>query len=264
MKETNLNRFYHFGASLELIQAHITIGMKLADLFAYLVIAQDWLIAFLRETEDFSRDLKDTRQTAQYLLNAVNVMMESAKVDFNRPVSQSEVSSIIEGKEELERNLEREHRNLCVFTVTPKGIYDTRLLIEQPELKFPEKIRATLPPQMLYDLKEAGRCLAFEIPTACAFHVCRGTEAVMLTYYELLAKHPWDKKKKDWKIYIEQLCVEKAPQQIINRLEEIRLLDRNAYIHPDINVTLDEAPNLFELCTNVVSLMGLEMSKLTP
>jgi len=86
----------------------------------------------------------------------------------------------------------------------------------------------------------------------------------MFGYYELLARHPWPYKKRDWKIYIEQLGKEKAPKQITNRLEEIRALDRNAYIHPDVNITLEEAPILFELCTGVVFLMGQEMGKLTP
>jgi len=40
-------------------------------------------------------------------------------------------------------------------------------------------------------LKEAGRCLAFDLPTACAFHICRATEALMLTYYEALTGNAW-------------------------------------------------------------------------
>jgi hypothetical protein len=50
--------------------------------------------------------------------------------------------------------------------------------------------------------------LAFELPPACAFHICRGTAPVMLKYYEHLASHAWQLQKKDWKIYIEQLTKE--------------------------------------------------------
>jgi len=174
------------------------------------------------------------------------------------------MQKLLGARQSFEAHFDEEHKRIAVFTVLPKGIYDMSALIETPEQKFPEKIRAMLPEQMLYDLKQAARCLAFEIPTACAFHICRGTEAVMFGYYELLARHPWPYKKRDWKIYIEQLGKEKAPKQITNRLEEIRALDRNAYIHPDVNITLEEAPILFELCTGVVFLMGQEMGKLTP
>ncbi|MFZ0362096.1 MAG: hypothetical protein WAL58_16765 [Terriglobales bacterium] len=264
VKETNLNIFYHFGDSLRCLQEHIQIGVSASSVLADIVLAREWLESFIFETREFHLALKDSRTSAQAILRVLLDIYTNLPHDYARTLTQAEVWLILSGKEELEKNFEREHRSLSVFTVTPKGIYDTRLLIEMPELKFPEQIRASLPKQMLYDLRQAGRCLAFEIPTACAFHVCRGTEAVMLQYYELLAKQPWPHKKKDWKIYVEQLCVKGAPKQITNRLEEIRVLDRNAYVHPDVNVTLEEAPNLFELCTNVVSLMGLEMSKLTP
>ena len=264
MKETNLNVFYHLGGSLTYLQEHIAIGMPVKALYGELVLPQSWLESFLRETKEFFSTLRDTRTSADRLLIAIKDIMESIPEDWERTMTTLELHTVFAGKDELEKNFEREHRNLNVFTVTPKGIYDTRLLVEQPELKFAEKIRPILPPQMLYDLKQAGRCLAFDIPTACAFHVCRGTEALMLTYYERLAGHSWCFAKKDWKIYIEQLRKEGAPKNITNRLDEIRELDRNTYIHPDVNVTLEEAPILFELCTGVAFLMGQEITKLIP
>ena len=81
-------------------------------------------------------------------------------------------------------------------------------------------------------------------------------------YHELLTKAPWPHKKRDWKIYVEQLGVAGAPKAITRRLEEIREFDRNPYIHPDDNVSLEEAPVLFELCTGVIFLMAQEMEKL--
>ncbi len=60
----------------------------------------------------------------------------------------------------------------------------------------------------------------------------------------------------------EQLAKEGAPKSITARLDEIRELDRNTYIHPDKNVSLEEAPVLFELCSGVVFQMGQELKKL--
>jgi hypothetical protein len=262
MKETNLNIFYHFGASVNFLADKIEAGAPASSILSYLFLTREWLEAFLRETTDYWRDLKDTRHTALHLLNNLNGIEESLRRDWNHLVTELEAQTVFTGKTEIERNLERECKNLSVFTVTRKGIYDTRALIESPEDKFPEKLHSIFPTQMLYDLKQAGRCLAFDIPTACAFHIFRATEALMLAYYALLAKHDWNFKKKDWKIYIEQLIIEKAPVQITDRLEEIRLKDRNPYIHPDQNVTLDEAPLLFELCTGVLHSMAQEMSRL--
>jgi len=45
-------------------------------------------------------------------------------------------------------------------------------------------------------------------------------------------------------------------------LDEIRAMDRNSYAHPDRNVTLEESPVQFELCTNVMFQMGSEIDKI--
>ena len=106
--------------------------------------------------------------------------------------------------------------------------------------------------------------LAFDIPTACAFHICRATESLILKYYEALSGHGWTFKKRDWKIYVEQLVKENAPRHITDRLDEIRELDRNAYTHPDRDVTVEEAPIQFELCTSVMFQMADEISRKMP
>ena len=63
--------------------------------------------------------------------------MDSIPKDFNRLVTQDEMRALFYWKDKLEEAFEREHRNLDVFTVTPKGLYNTRLLIEAPENDFP-------------------------------------------------------------------------------------------------------------------------------
>jgi hypothetical protein len=264
MKSTNLNIFVQLGSQLQYFVQAAHIGQEWGEMFLFSHFAKEWLAAFVAETAEYSDSLRDSRASAQGLLDQMNTLFALPPSDWKRPITQAEYIALSNGKEEFENNFEREHKNIDVFTVTPKGIYNTRLLMERPETQFPEKVRAILPDQMIYDLKQAGRCLAFDIPTACAFHVCRATEALMIAYYELLAGHPWAHKKRDWKIYIEQLTVEKAPPKITQRLEEIRALDRNTYIHPDINVSSEEALVLFGLCGAVNYYMAEEMVKPTP
>jgi len=261
MKETNLNIFYHLGASIEYMFANISIGMDVGALILELSGPKPWLEEFIKETEPLDLALKNTRAAAQKLLNKIYDIMEDIPRDWERKMNQGEMLSLHDLKHKFLTEFEHDHRNLDVFAVTPKGIYSTRQLIENAENSFSEKVRSVLPPQSIADLRAAGKCLAFEIPTACAFHVCRATEALMLKYYEVLVGHSWTFKKKDWKIYVEQLSVEKAPKSITNRLDEIREMDRNAYIHPDINVTLEEAPILFELCKGVIFQMAQEIQK---
>jgi hypothetical protein len=260
MKATNLNVFYQLGANITYLVDHVHIGDRAISLFTGIHIPCEWLVRFRTESDELGDSLKDTCAAAEGFITMIHGWMDSIPKDSNRLVTQDEMHALFYWKDKFEEAFEREHRNLDVFTVTPKGIYSTRLLIEKPENKFSPSVRSKLPTQTFEDLQQAGRCLAFDIPTACAFHVCRATEALMLAYYEFLAGHPWSFTKKDWKIYVEQLAKEKAPKRITDRLDEIREFDRNSYIHPDVNVTLEEAPVLFELCTGVMFLMAKEMT----
>lgn len=263
MKATDLNIFFQLGTQLQQFIQAGHIDQEWGEFYTYSIFARQWLVAFVKETAEYGDSLKDSRASAQSLLGRMSTIFDLPQSDWKRPITQDEYVSLSRGKDEFEKNFEREYKNIDVFTVTPKGIYNTRLLMERPEAQFPDKVRPILPGQLIYDLKQAGRCLAFDIPTACAFHVCRGTEALMLAYYKVLAGHDWNFKKKDWKIYIEQLVVEGTPKKITSRLEEIRDLDRNTYIHPDINVSLEEAQVLFGLCSGVNFYMAEEIHRLT-
>jgi Domain of unknown function (DUF4145) len=262
VKETNLNIWYHLGRGIKNIDK-LEPETELSQALFLLFDAYAWLINFVYETEGI--DIPDTRAAAQSLMEAMDLLGDIRTMSSQRkdtPVTREEVWKISGRRDWFEKCLDREYRSVDVFTVTPEGIYDTRLLMLRPEDKFPGRVRVMLPPQALSDLKQAAKCLAFEIPTACAFHICRATEALMLAYYEALSGHPWHlPKNRDWKTYIDHLAKEGAPKAITSRLDEIREMDRNAYAHPDRNVTLEESPVQFELCTNVIFQMGSEMDK---
>jgi hypothetical protein len=265
VKSTDPHMFYSLGVALERLGNELRPGMKGVDLFPYLIDPNNALLSLLSTTEGMPLD--DTRRVAVYLRKWALGMFRSIQADaqsLERAITSDESSMFHHSKDEFEAAFERESRNLDVFTVMQKGIYDTRALMTTPEKELPERLRKFLPPQTIEDLKQAGRCLAFEIPTACAFHICRGTEALMLSYYGTLAGHPWQLTKKDWKIYIEQLRVEGAPKSITVRLDEIRDMDRNAYTHPEKTVSLDEAPVIFRLCTGVNFYMCEELERLNP
>ncbi len=132
MKETNLNIFYHLGSCLSYMMENVSIGMGLQDLYMNLIMPQDWLKAFLKETEDFTDALKDTRTSAASLLDTVQTLLEEIPGDWEGKMTQPQMLALSGWKDDFDRNFEREHRNLDVFTVTPKGIYSTRQLIEKP------------------------------------------------------------------------------------------------------------------------------------
>jgi hypothetical protein len=259
MKRIDLSVFLHFGESLGELKKAWT-GMEWIEFYMLVLTPIDWLQRFIRETEGVP--CPDSTSSAKRLLA---ILTEATKQPVNpkRAITSDEVAGVFHTTDEFLESFEREHRNLDVFTVTPKGIYDTRLLIDKTEEKFPESIRKHFSPIMLYDLRQAGRCLAFEVPTACAFHVFRLTEALALRYWEVLAKHPWPHNQRDLGRYITEL--EKLPgvnKDLTRRLDEIRKFERNPTIHPEHIVDLERAPILFELSTGAIYGMGDEICKL--
>ncbi len=259
VKQTNLNIFYYLGAALEDV-GHVATGMQWFDAWMKVTPAQQWLLRFLAEI--LSVPLPDSQTAANELLDALNAVESRDHID--HPLTQEEVVRIHQLKEKFEAAFDRERQNIDVFTVTPKGIYNTRLLIENTEDKFPASVRKVLPPEMFYDLRQAGRCLAFEVPTACAFHIFRATEVVILRYHEVLAGGRWSKTNRNWAAYIEELnSLRNVNKDVTMRLDEIRKFERNPSIHPEAVVSLERAPTLFELCTGVIHTMGDEISKLT-
>jgi hypothetical protein len=81
--------------------------------------------------------------------------------------------------------------SLPIFLVENRGILDTKKLIESPEEAFSKEISEwikTTSPVAFFDLKEAGKCLAFGLATASGFHQLRFLEALLFPYYERLPK----------------------------------------------------------------------------
>jgi hypothetical protein len=159
----------------------------------------------------------------------------------------------------FETVLDNELARADIYSVSQKAIYDTSLLIEHAELILSESVRAVLPDQARDDLRQAGRCLAFETPTAAGFHLFRAAESVIKKYYEKLAKHAWPHNQRDWGKYIVELRKLSAPDKITTALDQTKANYRNPLIHPEDNLDLDEALSLFGMVQGVVTLMLQEI-----
>jgi hypothetical protein len=113
--------------------------------------------------------------------------------------------TIKEGAQELETVLAAELQSLDPYLVSQKGTHSTPDLIERAEIMFPEKIRKRLPEQAIIDVRQAGRCLALDNPTAAAFHVLRAVESVMAVYFKTVTGKPLPTRMRNWSIYLKAL-----------------------------------------------------------
>src|SRR5580698_5760364 len=117
--ETNLNLLLQFGMTIQALSDRMGTGKSVPEVAIYIPLPQKWLDEFLHQTTPLP--LKDSREAARKLRDLLAGIYESMRHG-ERAVSYEECSSFFSLKEEFEQAFEREHRNLSVFTVTPKGI----------------------------------------------------------------------------------------------------------------------------------------------
>src|SRR5260370_33907827 len=114
------------------------------------------------------------------------------------------VSNIRDAAKEFETVLRNECQVMDTYFVSKKGAYSTIDLIERAHFQIPESIRNKVPDLTRKDFDQAGKCIAFDVPTGAAFHLLRGTEAIIREYYDL--KVPGTRKAapkmRNWGTYI--------------------------------------------------------------
>jgi hypothetical protein len=142
------------------------------------------------------------------------------------------------------------------YVVTPKRYDTTKLIDDFPALMSPG-VFASLSKISKYDLSEAGKCIAFERPTAAAFHLLRATESELRHFYCTLIK---TKKvpKLLWGDMVEDLRKRRKIQKYIplyNNLDSIRIYYRNPTQHPDIIYNIEDVQDLCPLCLEVINRM---------
>lgn len=159
-------------------------------------------------------------------------------------------------------------QRLPVYSVPKQGIYDTDSLIEQAEFDIPEEYRIKLKPTTLADVQEAGRCLAFGVPTAAGFHIMRAVEDVLADYCDTVEidgakgvplKKPG--KSKNWGDYTTYLKRSEEPDVVQTHalLEPLGKYERNEIMHPERVLTENEAFRLFKEGQTAIERMAVRI-----
>ncbi len=251
MKQINAHFFYYLGSVIHpvaYLPGNYPAGLA-APIFANAVEALEVLVNGISGIQ-----APQSEEAAALLLDEIK-----KHLPLTAPVTGDARTRIVGLARNFAAVVSNEIQKLPIFFVAPKGLYRTSDLIEHSEQLLPVKLRDALPPQAEYDLKQAGRCLAFEAPTAVGYHLMRATEAVILKYYERLAKMPWPHPQRDWGRYITELKALGAPSKVTDALDQTRKNHRNPLLHPEDNLDLDEAIGLFGVVQGVLSLLLQEI-----
>ena len=147
------------------------------------------------------------------------------------------------------------------FVTTPKRL-DVAKLLNDPAALFAPDVFSNVTDLTRYDLTEAAKCIAFERPTAAAFHTLRATENVLREYYVKNVKRGRIKNP-NWGPILHDLRSKlikrrDSPKNIeilLNQLDYIRQQFRNPTQHPDKIYDIQEVQDLWSLCVDVINRM---------
>jgi hypothetical protein len=171
---------------------------------------------------------------------------------------------IVRAATDFETVFKNDTPSMEVFWVQQKGIYRTEDLIDHAELHLPDSMSNYLSSQAKVDLRAAGRCLAFNLPTATAFHVWRALEVTFGEYYVSLAGKSFENAKiaRNWGAYIKALNDAGADVKITGNLDHIRAEYRNPVIHPNVNVQPEEAFGLLGIGFSAITQVLSEIARI--
>lgn len=247
MKKQPIYEFYWFGTCIRFLQdAGQGHGIKSPGGVI------DNLTEFLGYLDTLS--LNVTKRVAEDKLDAITKELEDSIPD--QKLSSAQATKLSEIMGVIRVTLDAELSGVDAFTPTPKRLDLERLLSAVNDLFSPDTFNA-LPEIARYDFSEAGKCIAFELPTGAAFHILRGTESVLRKYYEQMIRQNRIKSLM-WGPIVTDLRKRpktKSYDVLNNHLDNIRASFRNPTQHPEAIYDIHEVQDLWSVCVDVVNRM---------
>lgn len=202
-----------------------------------------------------SLNLKVTETVSNFELRPFRDELKSIE-DKNAVLSPEQARQLNDIVSKLRDTLEADLLLCEAFVVTSKR-YDTNKLLDDIGALMSPNVFSHLTPITQYDLIEAGKCIAFERPTAAAFHFLRATEAELRHFYLTFITTKripillWGDMTTDLRNRLRT----KKHTTLYNNLDNIRTSYRNPTQHPDAIYDIHEVQDLCPLCFEVINRM---------
>jgi hypothetical protein len=263
VQQLSVNDYYELGKQADRIEARLSKIDGEADVsaFAWPLFSFRWKLFGLLQAP--CALLPASQRAATGIIKAISDIIPE---DFDKifeaeakatKIPQYKFGWVLSAIKKFETVLANDMPEMSTFSVAQLGIYRTEDLIHRAQLQIDESVRSMLLPLALADLKEAGKCLAFRVPTAAAFHLSRAIETGMNQYFEALTGKPYELKPaaNNWAIKTQLLKDNGADEKITEFLIHIRRSYRNPITHPDVILEPPEAFNFFSQAISVISMM---------
>ena len=216
---------------------------------------------------DFYKSLNVCRGVGAELTKAITEMQKWMRETPPDQVRKTDSSvdarfiNVVNKAKQFEAVLLAELQILATYHVTQKGAYYTPDLIDQAEMTLPESIRTKIPEDIKHEIRQSGRCLAFDNPTASGFHIIRAVEGIMHQYYLTVCKPRKSTRLENWGAYIAELYKSSDPtvKETVAILQQIKDNDRNLIMHPERVLSSDDALTLFEIAKGAIMVMAKKL-----
>lgn len=207
----------------------------------------------------FKVKVANTAGTA--LLAALRNLIEVCeKAEESEPLNYYDFTNTQNALAEFEAVLKAEFGTMGIYLVAPKNAMDTLTLIESGEEAFPPSLKEKVP-EALSDVRQAMSCIAFELPTAAAFHLHRANEAVLKAYWKACSNG----KALSDRATMGQIVADMESSgfgrpEVRSSLRDIINLHRNPTIHPEQSLEeVEEAISLYGAIRSAIGFMLKEI-----
>lgn len=250
------NFLYQVGAAIKpltTMQAGVT---TVGEFRARLWQADPWVRSMLAQN---LVPLKACMAKGYGLLGAMDATVaELNKVEFGKlgeVAGVIQVYNIINQATEFQTTLTAELSVADIYAVQKKGGFDITELAENGLAIFPSAL-PTKVPDTIRDAKQAARCIAFELPTAAAFHLHLVLERVLRRFYDIKTVNKAHPEKRSLTAYIDAMKGHgvKDEKPLFSSLADIAKFHRNPVLHPD---------DALENTEEAIALLGTIRSPLT-
>ena len=207
----------------------------------------------LRDASVFSPYLRNTYQSLQKLCEPLSDFLKNFNAE--KPFTRNQTLTFYTLYRNFKTIFLAETNSFPAYFVTQKKAFDTLTLLENGEALFPENLVQKVP-EALFDIREAGKCIAFELPTAAGYRIMRATESVLRKYYHQVTGNPAAPKIRNMMIYVRTMQkAGKGDPKVLTTIEHISSLHRNPLMHPEDVLSMDEALALKGIAISAISAM---------
>lgn len=259
MYKLNLNMFYQLGSCLNTIAELSTTKIdevKIIRQGERIKISLERLLSALPELELCQSKATDLISNIDDFLEWIVSPRDKYDSQFTYQ-SEKRCKQIIVKAKELETVLLADLQRLEAFHITRKMGCEPITLTNHFEETLSDTAQNKIGQDIIEEIRRSGRCLAFDCYTASAFHILRATELVLHQYYLVVRRPEKQMPLDNWGAYIGKLygIEEHEVKKVVALLQEIKYIDRNQIMHPELVLTQDQAIGVINSAKSAIEAM---------